>query len=108
MGYELVRVAVLLREAGAQAALISSGSSSIYAIGAPPGKAGWAVSVFDPLDRTRTLSTILLKDQSLSTSGNYEKFFRLNGRTYCHIMAPRTCPPVEAILQTPGIAPAAT
>jgi len=107
-GYALDRVAALLREAGAQAALISSGSSSIYAIGAPPGKAGWAVSVFDPLDRTRTLSTILLKDQSLSTSGNYEKFFRLNGRTYCHIMDPRTGRPVEGMLQTTVIAPEAT
>src|SRR2546428_326800 len=75
-GYALDCVARVLREAGVTAALISSGSSSIYAIGAPPGKAGWPVRVSDPLDRTRILSTILLKDQSLSTSGNYEKFFQ--------------------------------
>src|SRR5207245_3366430 len=54
------------------------------------------------------LSTISLKDQSLSTSGNYEKFFRLNGRTYCHIMDPRTGRPVEGMLQTTVIAPEAT
>jgi len=81
-GYVLDRVAALLREAGVKSALISSGSSSIYAIGAPPGKAGWPVRVPDPMDHTRTVSTALLKDQSLSTSGSYEKFFRLNGRTY--------------------------
>src|SRR5215510_6436161 len=44
-GYALDRVAALLREAGVTAALISSGSSSIFAIGAPPGKAGWLVRV---------------------------------------------------------------
>src|SRR6267378_1149332 len=107
-GYALDCVARVLREAGVTAALISSGSSSIYAIGAPPGQAGWPVRVSDPLDRTRTLSTILLKDQSLSTSGNYEKFFQLNGRTYCHIMDPRTGCPVEGMLQTSVIATEAT
>jgi len=107
-GYALDCVARVLREAGVTAALISSGLSSVYAIGAPPQKAGWPVRVFDPLDRTRTLSTVLLRDQSLSTSGNYEKFFKLNGRTYCHIMNPRTGRPVEGMLQTSIIAPGAT
>ena len=107
-GYALDCVARVLREAGVTAALIGSGSSSLYAIGAPPGKAGWTVRVPDPLDRTRTLSSILLKDQSLSTSGNYEKFFQLNGRKYCHIIDPRTGRPVEGMLQTSVIAPEAT
>jgi thiamine biosynthesis lipoprotein len=107
-GYALDCVARVLRDGGVTAALINSGSSSIYAIGAPPGKAGWPVRVSDPLERTRILSTILLKDQSLSTSGNYEKFFQLNGRTYCHIMDPRSGRPVEGMLQTSVIAPEAT
>ena len=107
-GYALDRVAALLRENGVTAALVASGSSSIYALGAPPGKAGWTVRVTDPLERARALSEVVLKDQSLSTSGNYEKFFRVGGRTYCHIMDPRTGRPVEGVLQTTVIAPAAT
>ncbi len=106
-GYALDRVAALLREAGVKAALLASGSSSIYAVGAPPGKAGWTVRVPDPLDRSRALSEVVLKDRSLSTSGNYEKFFRVGGRTYCHIMDPRTGRPVEGVLQTTVTAPAA-
>lgn len=107
-GYALDRVASLLREDGVRAALLSSGSSSIYALGAPPGRAGWTVRVPDPLERARALSEVVLKDQSLSTSGNYEKFFRVGGRVYCHIMDPRTGRPVEGVLQTTVIAPAAT
>src|SRR3981081_2830249 len=84
-GYALDCVARVLRDAGVTAALINSGSSSIYAIGAPPGKAGWPVRVFDPLDRTRILSTILLKDQSLSTSGTYDKFLQKNRCPVCLI-----------------------
>jgi thiamine biosynthesis lipoprotein len=107
-GYALDRVAALLRGEGVAAALLLSGSSSVYALGAPPGRAGWTVRVPDPLDRSRDLSAVVLKDQSLSTSGNYEKFFRLGGRTYCHIMDPRTGRPVEGVLQTTVIAPEAT
>jgi FAD:protein FMN transferase len=107
-GYALDRVAALLRESGVTAALLTSGSSSVYALGAPPGKAGWTVRVPDPLERARTLSEVVLKDRSLSTSGNYEKFFRVGGRTYCHIMDPRTGRPVEGVLQTTVLAPEAT
>jgi thiamine biosynthesis lipoprotein len=107
-GYALDRVAALLREEGVTAALLASSSSSLYALGAPPGKAGWTVRVPDPLERARTLSEVVLKDRSLSTSGNYEKFFRVGGRTYCHIMDPRTGRPVEGVLQTTVVAPDAT
>jgi thiamine biosynthesis lipoprotein len=107
-GYAVDRVVQLFRSAGVTAALVGTGSSSIYGIGAPPGKKGWPIQVMDPKERTRTLATVYLRDQSLSTSGNYEKFFKLNGHTYCHIFDPRTGRPVEGVLQTTVIAPSAT
>jgi thiamine biosynthesis lipoprotein len=107
-GYALDCVARVLRDAGVRSALISSGSSSVYAIGTRPSKPGWLVRISDPVDRERVLSTIWLKDQSISTSGSYEKFFRLNGRTYCHIMDPRSGRPIEGMLQTTVIASEAT
>jgi thiamine biosynthesis lipoprotein len=99
-GYAIDRVAALLERSGVRAALVGSGSSSIYALGAPPGMAGWTVRVPDPADRSHALATVVLRDRSISTSGNYEKFFRLGGRTYCHIVDPRTGRPVEGMLQT--------
>jgi thiamine biosynthesis lipoprotein len=107
-GYALDRVAALLRGQGVTAALLSSGSSSILAIGAPPGARGWPVQVADPADRSRSLAMVVLEDMSLSTSGSTEKFFRLDGKTYCHIMDPRTGAPVEGMLQTTVVAPSAT
>jgi thiamine biosynthesis lipoprotein len=103
-GYAVDHVITLLRNAGVQRAMVDAGSSTLYALGAPPGKNGWAVRVPQPGDRSRTISTVLLRDESLSTSGSYEKFFQLNGRTYCHIMDPRTGAPVEGMLQTTVIA----
>jgi FAD:protein FMN transferase len=107
-GYVVECVANLLRAAGVKIALIDAGSSTIYAMGAPPGKDGWTIQVPRPSDRAHSISTVVLRDTSLSTSGNYEKFFMLNGKTYCHIMDPRTGEPVQGMLQTTVITPNAT
>jgi thiamine biosynthesis lipoprotein len=107
-GFAVDRVVTILRDAGIRAALVDAGGSTIYALGAPPGRDGWTVRVPDPVNKRRTLSAVSLRDTSLSTSGNYEKFFRLAGHVYCHIMDPRTGEPVQGMLQTTVIAPDAT
>lgn len=106
-GYALDRVAEVLRAHGVTSALVGLGTSSYYAIGAPPGEGGWAVRVPDPTDRSRTLSIIRLRDEALSTSGSYEKFFEMDGRTYSHLLDPRTGAPVEGRLQVTVVAPEA-
>jgi thiamine biosynthesis lipoprotein len=103
-GYVVDRVVQILREAGVQAALVDAGSSTLYALDAPPGKNGWTVRVSNPEDRAQTLSTVVLRNESLSTSGSYEKFFQLNGWKYCHVMDPREGTPVQGVLQTTLIA----
>jgi thiamine biosynthesis lipoprotein len=107
-GYAVECVVNLLREAGVKIALIDAGSSTIYAMGAPPGENGWTIQVPSPGDRAHSISTVVLRDTSLSTSGNYEKFFTLDGKIYCHIMDPRTGEPVQGTLQTTVITPNAT
>lgn len=106
-GYALDRAAAMLRAHGVEAALLGTGQSTYYAIGAPPGKAGWSVHVPMPFDREHVLSTVQLHDEALSTSGNYEKFFELEGTRYCHIMDPRTGHPVEGMVQVTVITSAA-
>ena len=97
-----------LRGDGVQAALLSAGSSTIYALGAPPDAAGWKVRVPDPRHRGAAVSTIVLHDTSLSTANCSEKHFAVGGHQYCHIMDPRTLRPVEGRLQATVIAPSAT
>jgi len=103
-GYAVDRAAGVLRESGVESALIDAGSSTLHALGAPPGKSGWTVRVPHAGDRERTLSTVLLRDQSLSTSGSSEQFFEFKGRRYSHVMDPRTAKPVEGVLQATLIA----
>ena len=104
-GYAVDRMAALLRDNGIHSALVSGGGSSIYAIGAPPGENGWKVEIKNPKDPSKSAATLFLKDESMSTSGNYEKFFYAEGKLYSHIMDPRTGFPSEGMLSTSVIAP---
>jgi thiamine biosynthesis lipoprotein len=97
-GYALDKAAQVLRDSGVTSALITSGTSTITAIGAPPGQTAWRVEVRDPLDPSRRATSIELKDGAVSTSGCYENTFKAGGKTYCHIMDPRTGYPIEQML----------
>lgn len=99
-GYAVDRAVSILRENGVTAALVSSGMSSIYALGAPPDEEGWKIILRDPFDSTVPADVVYLKNFSMSTSGNYNKFFKLGGKTYSHIMDPHTGMPVENMLST--------
>jgi thiamine biosynthesis lipoprotein len=104
-GYAVDRAADLLRADGVIAALISSGTSSIYALGSPPGGRGWKITVRDPFHQDKPADVLRLQNFALSTSGNYEKFFKINGKIYCHIMDPHTGWPVQNMLSTVAAVP---
>lgn len=98
-GYAVDRMADLLREWSIDRALIHGGFSSVLALDAPQGMAGWPVTLSDPKDRRRTLARVQLAGASVSGSG-VEK-----GR---HIIDPRTGEPAEGKSATWSIAPDAT
>jgi len=96
-GYAVDRVVALLREAHVAAALVSAGGSTLFALGAPPGREAWDVAVQDPIDPGRVAFTVGLKDRALSVAGTSEKSFEQDGVTYSHIMDPRTGRPVQGM-----------
>ncbi len=60
----------------------------------PDGKA-WAIGIQDPRERHKIIATIPVYSGGLATSGDYEKFFELDGSRYCHILNPMTGMPVK-------------
>jgi thiamine biosynthesis lipoprotein len=104
-GYAVDKMAAILKEYGVRVGLVSAAGSSIYALGAPPDEKGWKVQIRDPKNATKSVAEVYLKDESMSTSGNYEKFFRAEGKIYSHIMDPRTGYPAEGVLSVSVIAP---
>ncbi|HEY3242447.1 MAG TPA: FAD:protein FMN transferase [Phycisphaerae bacterium] len=81
-GYAIDQVIALLRDWGVRTALLHSGQSTVYALGAPPGQPGWRMALRDPLDHSAALAGLCLRDQALSGSGTL-----LHGE---HIIDPRT------------------
>jgi thiamine biosynthesis lipoprotein len=104
-GYAVDRMADILRRHGIHAALISAGGSSIYALGAPPGQTGWRVDLMASKNSSCAAAKVTLHDESLSTSGSYEKFFYADGKRWSHIMDPRTGKPSRGMLSVSVIAP---
>jgi thiamine biosynthesis lipoprotein len=81
-GYAVDSGFALLREWSIDAAVVSGGTSSVMAIGAPPGQEGWRVALRSPDGVDDNLGTLLLKNRSLSGSAQPP------GRG--HIIDPRT------------------
>jgi FAD:protein FMN transferase len=105
-GYAVDRMADVLKQRGITIALVSGAGSSIFALGAPPSQPkGWEINIRDPRNQRKSVETIFLKDNSMSTSGSYEKFFRAAGRIWAHIMDPRTGYPAAGMLSVSVIAP---
>lgn len=104
-GYAVDRMVEVLKQYGMQTALVSASGSSIYGLGAPPGEKGWKVEIRDPKNEKKSVAEVYLKDESMSTSGNYEKFFRAEGRIYSHIMDPRTGWPAQGVLSVSAVTP---
>jgi thiamine biosynthesis lipoprotein len=65
-GYAVDRAAAVLRSHGIDSALISAGSSTIYAMGAPPGHDAWTVQLRDPSRKMNP--KVRLSGNSVSTS----------------------------------------
>ncbi len=89
-GYAVDRAIALLKSHGVARALVNAGGSTIFGIGAPPGKSSWEVKIegYGPVN---------LRDRALSVSGAYSKSFESNGIRYGHVLDPRTGWPVAGI-----------
>lgn len=106
-GYAVDRMVQILREHAIDSALVSAGGSSIYGIGAPPDHPqGWHIPIRDPRNEKGVVGEVNLKNDSISTSGGYEKFFWADGKMYSHIMDPRTGVPAEGMLAVSIVSPA--
>lgn len=92
-GYALDRAATILRDMGVDDALINIGGN-VMALGAK-GKTPWRLGIQHPRE-PRPLATLPLYDgEAIGTSGDYQRFFEIDGKRYSHLLDPRTGYPAE-------------
>ncbi len=94
-GYTADRLTALAGEYQLTGALFDLGSSTIAAVGERPGGGAWRIALRDPADAEQRLGVLSLQNESLSTSGSYERYFTQDGVTYHHILDPETGYPAE-------------
>lgn len=63
------------------------------------------VAINHPLHPGQQLGVIELDQGAIVTSGNYERFYEIDGHRYCHIFDPRTGWPVEGVYSVTLLAP---
>lgn len=103
-GYALDRAAAILREQGVKNALINIGGN-VMALGAK-GDQPWRVGIQHPRAPHPLAALPLYDGEAIGTSGDYQRYFELDGRRYSHLLDPRTGAPADGteavtILVTP-------
>ena len=103
--YAADRAATLMQQHGVAHGMVNLGGD-IRLVGPRPGGAVWSLGIQHPREATRMLATLMLGTGALATSGDYERYFELDGVRYCHVLDPRTGWPVHAWRSVSVVAPA--
>ncbi|MEG0084970.1 MAG: FAD:protein FMN transferase [Niameybacter sp.] len=94
-GYTADAIATLLSSKGVGHALIDLGGN-IYTLGAKIDGSLWKVGIQDPFEsRSNIVGYVSVANQSVVTSGIYERYLEADGNKYHHILNPQTGYPFE-------------
>ena len=126
-GFALERATQILRELGVTSALLHGGTSTVCALGHPPDAPAWNIAIeagapapvetapaprrselAQNLPPAPVLAIVPLCDNSLSVSAVWGKSFTANGRTYGHVIDPRTGKPTRRAQLAAVVLPSAT
>ncbi len=96
-GYFADKVMELFKENGAVSAMVDMGGN-VLVFGDSPSNGGyWNVGIQNPfLPRGNAVALVKIKDQSVVTSGIYERVFEKDGSKYHHIFDSKTGYPIKS------------
>lgn len=92
-GYALDRAAAILREQGVANALINIGGN-VMALG-KKGDQPWRIGIQHPRAPAPLATLPLYDGEAVGTSGDYQRYFELDGERYAHLLDPRTGQPAR-------------
>lgn len=93
-GYAADMAVEVMKRAGARAGVVAL-SGDIKTFGSLPDSAGFPVGIKHPRQDGAVLAVVELKNEAISTAGDYERFFEQNGIRYHHILDPQTLQPAR-------------
>jgi thiamine biosynthesis lipoprotein len=92
-GVALDRAVAILHAQGVSNALVNIGGN-VMALGSKNGEP-WRVGIQHPRQPGPLATIKLLDGEAIGTSGDYQRYFELDGKRYCHLLDPRSGEPVS-------------
>jgi FAD:protein FMN transferase len=102
--YAADRMATICHDGGAHHALANLGGD-VRAAGPQQDGSSWRVGISHPRQADAVMATVEIDGGAVATSGDYQRFFDIGGRRYCHIIDARLGLPVTAWQSVSVIAP---
>ena len=103
-GYAANRAKKVMKDHGIVHGMVNAGGDLIT-WGTMEDGAKWQVGIADPAKEKDYIAWLTVRDFSVVTSGNYEKFVVIEGQKYGHIINPKTGWPVTGIQSVTLVSP---
>jgi len=104
--YAADRAAQVLKQNGVTSGYVNLAGDMRF-LGPKPSGEPWMIGIQDPRQPERVVASLPMMQGGLATSGDYERYFELNGQRYCHVLNPKTGMPVRFWRSVSVTAPAA-
>jgi thiamine biosynthesis lipoprotein len=104
-GYAADRAKKVLTDMGVVSGIVNA-AGDLTTWGTQPNGDPWTIGIADPNTKV-PFSYVPLRNMSVATSGNYEKFVVIQGKRYSHTIDPKTGLPVSGIKSVTVISPVA-
>lgn len=88
-GYIADRLKDYLLEQDVESAIINLGGN-VLCVGTKPSGDSFVVGVRNPREEGSVIVEVESNNQSVVTSGDYERYIEVDGKRYCHILDPKT------------------
>lgn len=96
-GYALDRAYQIAKEVDPDCTGFVEAGGDIRIIGPKFGSRPWVVGIRDPDDTNECVGYLYLDSGAVATSGDYERYFTVNGIRYHHILDPQTGYPAQGV-----------
>ena len=104
--YAADRAGALLAARGVRHGYVNLGGD-MRVLGPKPDGTPWLIGIQHPRKVNALIATLPVQQGGLATSGDYERFFELDGARYCHVLDPRSGMPVTHWRSVSVLAPLA-
>lgn len=105
-GFALDEAVKVLHKHGIKDFLIDA-AGDMYASGRNCSRKPWTIAIRNPEDKSKIFDVVGVSDLSVSTSGDYERFYSIQGQKFSHIINPVTGYPQKGVVSATVIAPTA-